>query len=154
MNPIIIYYSRSGNTEKLALRVAKDLCCDTIKIEPEEEYGSYIASLFRVIKERSAKVVPKFTSPIPNLSAYDTVLLGYPIWAYDPPVFVSDFIRQCDLNGKTVIPFSTSGGSNISCTMKTLDSICSGANILLPFNHGMRKKDDYDQWISKVKNLE
>ena len=154
MNAVIIYYSRSGTTEKLALRVAKDLHCDTIKIEPEEAYGNYVASLVRVLKEKGGKVVPKFATPIPNLSAYDVVLLGYPIWAYGPPSFVSDFIRQCDLKGKTVIPLSTSGGSNISCTMKTLDDICSGAKIVLPFNCGMRKKDDYDQWIGAVKNLE
>ena len=153
MNAIIIYYSRSGTTEKLALRAANDLHCDTIKIEPEEEYGNYAAALFRVLKERIGKVAPKFATPIPDLSAYDVVLLGYPIWAYGPPSFVSDFIRQCDLSGKTVIPFSTSGGSNISCTMKTLDEICGGAKILLPYNCGMREKDDYDQWIGKVGKL-
>ena len=103
---------------------------------------------------RHAKRRTRFATPIPNPSAYDVVLLGYPIWAYGPPSFVSDFIRQCDLSGKTVVPFSTSGGSNISCTMKTLDDVCSGAKIVLPFNYGMRKKDDYDQWINKVGNLE
>ena len=153
MNAIILYYSRSGNTEKLALRAAADLGLDAIKIEPEAAYGVYAASLLRVLKERIAKVVPKFTTPIPNLSAYDTILLGYPIWAYDPPVFVSDFISQCNLVGKTVIPFSTSGGSHISCTMKTLERIGGGATILLPFNHGMRQKDDYAQWIGKLKTL-
>ena len=154
MNAIIIYYSRSGTTEKLALRAARDLHCNTIKIEPEDAYGNYVASLVRVIKERGEQAAPKFATPIPDLSTYDVVLLGYPIWAYGPPVFVSDFIRHCDLNGKTVIPFSTSGGSNISCTLKTLEGVCSGARLLLPFNYGMFKKDDYDQWIGMVCNLE
>ena len=153
MSSIILYYSRSGNTERLAQRISNDLNCDMLKIEPEEAYGNYIASCFRVIKENSKKIPPKFITEIPDLSSYDVVLLGFPIWAQDLPVFVSEFVNQCDVQGKTVIPFATFGGTGISWTTKTLERVCKGAEIKLPFNHGMFQKDNYDKWISAIREI-
>ena len=53
MKPIIIYYSRSGNTEKIALQAKEDLNCEAIKIVPEEAYGNYISACLRVTKENA-----------------------------------------------------------------------------------------------------
>ena len=86
MNSIIIYYSRSGNTEKIAKRLQSDLKnIPAIKIEPEEAYGNYIKSCIRVVKENRKKVTHKFTTPIPDLYEYDTVFIVFPIWAQDIP---------------------------------------------------------------------
>ncbi len=153
MKPIIIYYSRSGNTEKIALQAKEDLNCEAVKIIPEEAYGSYISSCLRVMKENAAPVAPAFVTPLPDLSACDTVLLGYPIWMQDIPRFVADFIESCDLSGKTVVPFATYGMSGISWTMKHLRQLCAGAEIRLPFDSGVFKKGDYESWISEVKSL-
>lgn len=121
MKAIIIYYSRSGNTEKLARRVQSDIGCDILKIEPEEEYGNYVASCLRVSKERKNKVVPQFVTEIPDLASYDVILLGYPVWAQDVPAFVADFISKCKITGKKIIPFATFGLSGVSWTKKTLE---------------------------------
>ena len=153
MKSIILYYSRSGNTEKLANKVKQELQCDILKIEPEEAYGNYIASCIRVLGENRRKEKPKFITEIPNLDTYDVILLGYPIWASDMPVFVSEFISQCNLSGKKVIPFATFGANSISGSVKTLQRVCSGAEILLPFNYGMLKKDDYANWINSIKKI-
>lgn len=53
MKPIIIYYSRSGNMEKIALQAKEDLNCEAIKIVPEEAYGNYISACLRVTKENA-----------------------------------------------------------------------------------------------------
>lgn len=154
MNAIIIYYSRSGNTEKIAKQLQSDLGnIPAIKIEPEEEYGNYIMSCLRVMKENSSKVIPKFTTPIPDLSEYDTVFLGFPIWAQDVPAFVQDFVRKCDMKGKTVIPFATYGMSGISWTKKTLYSLFDEDQIKLPFDSGVFKKGDYQKWLNEIKAL-
>ena len=150
LKEIILYYSRSGNTEKLAFRIRDSLQCQALKIEPEDAYGNYISSCLRVMKERAKKVPPKFVTPIPDLSSFHIILLGYPVWAQDVPVFVSDFISQCDLKGKLIIPFATFGGTGISWTMKTLRQICPESEIKLPFNYGLIKKDDFNQWIKSV----
>lgn len=150
MKPIIIYYSRSGNTEKIALQAQKDLKCKIVKILPEEAYGNYVSSCLRVTKEKKASVAPAFITPVPDLHDYDIVLLGYPIWAQDLPRFVADFISQCDLNGKIVIPFATYGMSGINWTMKHLKQICAGAEIKYPFDSGTFKKGNYETWIKQV----
>ena len=153
MKSIILYYSRSGNTEKLAKRIKEDLQCDILKIIPEEAYGNYIASCLRVMGENRRKEKPKFVTEIPNLDTYDVILLGYPIWASDMPVFVSEFTSQCNLSGKKIIPFATFGGNTISGSAKTLQRVCDGAEILLPFNYGMLKKDNYNNWIASIKGI-
>lgn len=153
MNPIIIYYSRSGNTERIALQAQKGLGCDVIKIVPQEAYGNYIASCLRVTKEKRDPEPPAFLTPIPDLSAYDTVLLGYPIWAQDLPQFVAEFVKRCDLSGKTVVPFATYGMSGINWTMKHLEQVCQGAAIRYPFDSGVIKKGDYKTWIEQVRRI-
>lgn len=153
MKSIVIYYSRSGNTEKLAKRIQSDLHCDILKIEPEQAYGNYIASVGRVMNERSKKVIPAFITPIPDLREYDAVFIGFPIWAQDVPAFVAEFIRQCDIKGKIVIPFATYGMSNIQWTMKTLRDLCRDSDMRLPFDQGAFKKQDYNAWIKQVKEI-
>lgn len=153
MKPIIIYYSRSGNTEKIALKLQKDLSCDVVKIIPEKTYGNYVSSCLRVTYERGAKITPKFVTAIPDTNNFDVIFLGFPIWMQDVPVFVADFITQCDIKDKTIIPFATYGMSDITWTKKTLERICNGANIKLPFDSGVFKKGNYEQWLEKVKEL-
>lgn len=152
MKAIVLYYFRSGNTEKIAERIHTDLACDILKIVPEEAYGNYVVSCLRVMKERGTGVAPQFITDIPDLSAYDVIFLGYPVWAQDLPVFVAEFIKQCDVTGKTVIPFVTYGMTGINWTRKTLDKVCKGANILMPFESGVFKKRDYTKWMDNIKS--
>lgn len=154
MNAIIIYYSRSGNTEKYAKQLHADLGYPLLKIEPEEQYGNYIMSCLRVMKERSAKITPNFITPIPDLSAYDIIFLGYPIWAQDIPVFVQDFMKKCDTSGKIIIPFATYGMSGINWTMKNLKQLFPDSEIKIPFDNGVFKKGDYQKWLSEIKALQ
>ncbi len=147
---IILYYSKSGTTRKLAERIQADIHCDILKIEPEEPYGGYLSSIVRVYKERKNKVPVHSVTKIPNLSSYSTVLIGYPIWYLDVPVFVADFISRCDLEGKTVIPFATCGLANISATIGTIKRVCPQSEIVHPFNYGISKKDNYEEWIRSI----
>lgn len=151
MKATILYYSKSGTTEKLARRIQADIHCDILKIEPEEPYGNYISSLIRVNKERKNKAPVHSVTKIPNLSSYDTVLIGYPIWYLDIPAFVADFISQCNLEGKTVIPFVTCGMANVSATLNTLKRVCPKSEIVHPFNYGIAKKDNYEEWIHAIR---
>ncbi len=151
MKAIILYYSKSGTTEKLARRIREDISCDMLKIEPEEPYGSYVSSLLRVNQERKKQTPVHAVTEIPELSAYDTVFIGYPIWYMDVPAFVADFISRCNLEGKTVIPFATCGLANISATLDTLRRVCPKSEIVHPFNWGIAKKDRYEEWIRAVR---
>ncbi len=153
MKEIIIYYSRSGNTERIAKKIQADIQCDILKVEPEEAYGNYIMSCLRVMKEKKQEEPPKFITEVPDLTSFHIIFLGYPVWAQNVPVFVQEFIKKCDIKGKIVIPFATYGMSGINWTMKTLRNICVNAEIKLPFDNGLLKKGDYDKWINDVKKL-
>ena len=153
MKAMILYYSRSGKTRKLAQRIQADLNADILEIVPEVPYGNYLQALIRAIKQRRANIMPKCVTPIPDLSGYDVVLIGYPIWMSDPPTFESDFLRKCDFTGKKVIPFATFGGSGIAGTLPTIKRVCAGAEVIDPFALGMFKKDDYDAWRGAVQKL-
>lgn len=152
MKAMIIYYSKTGTTEKLAGRIQKDLGCDILNLEAENPYGNYFSSLVRAKKELKSDVPVKATNEIPDLSGYDTVFVGYPIWWLDVPVLVADFISRCNLEGKTVIPFSTSGLANISSTLNTMKKSCPQSNVILPLQWGIARKDDYEKWMNDVRN--
>lgn len=151
MKAIILYYSKSGTTEKLARRIQKDFACSILKIEPEAPYGNYFSSLVRVNRERKDNVPVHSITEIPDLSAYDTVFIGYPIWYLDIPGFVADFISRCNLEGKTVIPFATCGLANVGMTLDTLKRVCPKSELAHPFNFGIAKKDHYEEWIQAVR---
>ncbi|MBR1919718.1 MAG: hypothetical protein IJ831_08845 [Spirochaetales bacterium] len=150
MKCIVIYYSKSGKTEELAERIAADLSCPKVRIETEESYGNYVSSIIRAGKELRKGVVSAVRTAVPDLSEYDVILLGYPIWYGSIPSFVSKFIADCNTAGKTIIPFATFTASDISKSVAKLEEICPDAEIKHPFNYGRFKKDDYHKWIIDI----
>ena len=155
MKAIIIYYSKSGTTEKLAMKIKKGFHCEAVKVEPDKKYGGYLAAVARVGVEKMKKSVPAYHAPEVDFSEYDTVFVGYPIWYSKAPSFLLDYLGKQDLNGKTVIPFSTSGGSNIKVTLPSLEEAVKGAEIKYPYNYGKSSKDrdDIKAWAKKVSAL-
>ena len=65
-----------------------------------------------------------------NMKDYDTIFVGFPIWWYVAPTIINTFLESYDLTGKTIIPFATSGGSNIGKTNERLAPSCKGAKLL------------------------
>lgn len=153
MKPVIIYFSNSGITEKLAKRIGKDVGAKGIKIIPEKEYGGYAVSIAKMIKERITNSTRSFTNDIPDLSGFDTVFVGYPIWGGGAPRILLDFLSQCNISDKTVIPFSTATASGIKGSLDKLKAVCKGCRIRYPFAVTKRNKGDYDEWIKKVMDL-
>ena len=152
MKSIVLYYSRSGTTEKLAKKIASALGSDILKVELEKPYGNMLFSIIRYIKERKKGIVPAVKTQLPSLDSYDTVLIGYPIWGNDVPSFLSDFVKKCSLKEKKVIPFATSGSSEMELTMKTVEAMCQESTIAHPFYYGLSKKDDFDKWLEAVRS--
>ena len=65
-----------------------------------------------------------------NMKDYDTIFVGFPIWWYVAPTIINTFLESYDLTGKTIIPFATSGGSNIGKTNERLAPSCKGAKLM------------------------
>ena len=73
---------------------------------------------------------PKMAEKLSSCAQYDTVFVGFPIWWYEAPHIIETFLESCDLSGKTVVPFGTSGGSSMGKTAQILAPSCPGAKVL------------------------
>ena len=117
---LVVYYSASGNTERVAKDIADAVGADLFEIVPTEVYTSddlnWRDSGSRVSREHddeSLRDVPLTTTEVPDWDSYDTVFIGYPIWWGIAAWPVDGFVKANDFTGKTVIPFATSSSSGM-----------------------------------------
>ena len=153
MKAIIFYYSNSGKTKDVATKIQENLGCDMISIEPEVSYGSYFKAIGRVMDEKKKDVTAKYIAPIVDISDIDIILVGYPIWFHKTPMIVLDYLKKYNLDHKKVVPFSTSGSTNIKSTLNVLKEAIGNAELCLPYNKSILFKTNFNKWIEKVKEL-
>ena len=117
---LVVYYSASGNTKRVAEDIAEAADGDLFEITPAEPYTSddlnWTNSDSRVSREHddeSLRDVPLTTTEVENWDDYDTVFIGYPIWWGIAAWPVDTFVKNNDFTGKTVIPFATSSSSGM-----------------------------------------
>ena len=117
---LVVYYSASGNTKRVAEDIAEATGADLFEIVPTEVYTSddlnWTNSDSRVSREHddeSLRDVPLTTTEVPDWDSYDTVFIGYPIWWGIAAWPVDGFVKANDFTGKTVIPFATSSSSGM-----------------------------------------
>lgn len=129
---LVAYFSTSGVTARLAEKVAKVVNGDLYEIVPAKPYTA--ADLdWTNDKSRSSVEMknksfrPEISGKAENMSDYDTIYLGFPIWWYVAPTIINTFLESYDLSGKTIIPFATSGSSGMGGTNAELKNSCRGA---------------------------
>ena len=110
---LVVYFSRSGNTEEMAKSIA-DLTGGTLfEIEPSIPYSTnYQETVDRHKQELADNARPAIAHTVESWESYQTVFVGFPLWSGNAPMIIHSFIESYDFAGKTVIPFSTSGGSS------------------------------------------
>lgn len=115
---LVAYFSQTGNTEEAAREIQAVAGGDLFEITVVDAYpDSYQATVDRAREELDEGARPALSSSVSNMDDYDVILLGYPIWWHTEPMAVNTFLESYDLTGKTILPFCTSGGSNISESM-------------------------------------
>ncbi len=129
---LVAYFSASGVTAALASRLAEAIGADTYEIRPETPYTDADLDWTNPRSRSSVEMKDKSFRPpiageVPDTSRYDVVFVGFPIWWYVAPTIVNTFLEKCDLNGKTVVPFATSGSSGMGRTVQELAPSCKGA---------------------------
>ncbi len=130
----VIYFSASGTTKGIAEIINKKISSDLIEIVPKEKYSNadlnWNDSNSRTsIECNDATSRPEIVNTI-NVDLYDVIFLGYPIWWGDVPHIILTFMDTYKLDGKTIIPFCTSGGTGISGSMNTLKKYNKNVNWL------------------------
>lgn len=121
---IVAYFSASGVTEAAAKALAKEKKAELYAIEPAQRYTATDLN-WRNKQSRSSVEMndPKSRPALKSqksLADYDVIYLGYPIWWGVAPRIINTFIEQAELDGKTVIPFATSGGSGVEPSVSAL----------------------------------
>lgn len=110
-----------GNTQQVAYWIEEETGADIFQINTVDEYpGDHDELVAQGEAENESDFRPEIADHIENLDDYDTILFGYPIWVYDLPMTIYSFLDDTDFSGKTIIPFSTHGGSQFTDTRETI----------------------------------
>lgn len=153
---IVVYFSATGTTKGVAEKIAEAAGADIFELIPAEPYSD--ADLDwndknsrTTIEMNDPDARPAIANDTVDLSGYSTVYIGYPIWWGDAPRMMSTFVEAHDLDGKTVIPFCTSGNSPIGRSGENLASQAGSGNWL----EGGRldagiSESDIKEWIDSM----
>lgn len=132
---IVVYFSRTNNTEKIANYIIDYTDSDSYEIEAAVPYSdadiAYNNSSCRANQEQNDKTArPEIANPIESLDSYDVIYLGYPIWWGEEPRIIDTFLESYDFSDKTVIPFCTSASSGITTSEKNISNLVDIGNQL------------------------
>lgn len=120
----------TGNTEVLAELIASRIDCDVLQILAADPYSDlYEPTVRRNVEEQDRDARPAIRGTLPDLSRYDTVLLGSPIWNVQPPMIMASFVDNVDLRGKHVVPFVTYAVSGLGSTQAFYRGLNTGSGL-------------------------
>jgi flavodoxin len=134
---IIIYFSRSGNTQNLARMIYNEVGGDILELTVTNPYPSdYSQAVERADEERDNQEYPEIDTDIPDLSQYDTVYLGYQTWSMTLSNPMISFLMDngSDLSEKTIYPFSTNAGYGEGDTIERIEELAPDASVATSFN--------------------
>ena len=137
---IIIYFSRAdenyavgliekGNTEVIAEYIKELTGADIFKVEPKVSYSKDYQTCVEEAGEKQKTHHAPIVSPVPDLSLYDVIYIGSPVyWGYMPEELVTA-LKEIDFTGKTIRPFVTHEGSGLARIPSQIQEICYGAHV-------------------------
>ncbi|MFD1464742.1 flavodoxin [Lapidilactobacillus mulanensis] len=130
--PLIIYFSATGTTKQAAEKIAHALNGDLLALQPATPYPDNYSELVPVAQKEHDENRAPMLAPLPmNLTSYQTILFGFPIWWGEPPHLIRRFLQENELSGQKLIAFATSGSSTIEEAMPTLADWTKGTQTQL-----------------------
>ena len=155
---LVVYYSATGTTERVAQLIADAIGADLFEVEPAEPYTTadlnYSDKNSRVSREHddeSLRDVALVSAEVPDWDSYDTVFIGYPIWWGGAAWPMNGFVTANDFTGKTVIPFATAASSGMGDSGTLLAELAGTGD----WKEGERfysssTADDIQSWLSTL----
>ena len=149
---LIAYFSWSGNTEQVAQIIQQETGGDLFEIAPATPYTDDYNELLDIAQqEQSDDARPELAGQVENWEQYDTIFIGYPIWWGDAPKIISTFLETYDFDGKTIVPFCTSGSSSIGGSVSDLEALTDGATWLEGQRFsGSASQETVSQWVDSL----
>lgn len=151
-------YIEKGNTRILAEMIAAKTGGDLFEIKPAKPYPKEYTPATEVAKQEKAENArPEIVGELPDMSSYDVVFLGYPIWWGDLPMAVYTFLEKENFSGKTIIPFCTHEGSGIGSTERfiadtTKAKMMEGLEMRgrVAQKEQEKAKAEVEEWLKKI----
>lgn len=129
MKKLIVYFSYTGNTRMIANKIKEKLDCDILEIETVKPYSKdYDTVVNDEQNSEASNHLPEIKQINIDLSDYDTIILGTPVWWYRPCPAIRTFLTENDLDGKTIIPFATNAGW-LGRTFNEIKKLCPNSRI-------------------------
>ena len=150
---LIAYFSRTGNTQEVAKEIQELTEGDIFEIETVDPYPDDYTETTEIAQEElNENARPQLSETVENIDQYDTIFLGYPIWWGNAPMAVYTFLESYDLSEKTIIPFCTSGGTQIEESIPMLEENFPD----LTFTQGLtaNNTDEIQPWLEEIGMLE
>ena len=158
---LVAYFSASEAhiTAQVAKTLAEAADADLFEIVPEQVYTAedldwHNENSRSSVEMKDSTARPAVASKVENMAQYNTIYVGFPIWWYKAPRIINTFLEQYDLTGKTIIPFATSGGSDMGKSGEDLKKASApNANWILPGKvlNGNPPVDSLKTWIATLK---
>lgn len=144
-----------GNTQVVAEMIAAALTVDTFRIDAADPYpNDYEQTVARNVEEEQADIRPEIVGPLPDVSGYDTVLLGSPVWNSQTPMIMRTFVEGLDLAGKTLHPFVTYAVSGMgrvrSDYVGLLPETTVTEGLAVQGEEAAQARPDVDSWLRQL----
>ena len=154
---LVAYFSASGVTAKVAETLAEAIGADIFEIEPKVPYTD--ADLNWMDKKARSTVEmqdpncrPALADTAAPVAEADVIFLGFPIWWYREPSLIDSFLDAYDFSGKTVVPFFTSGGSQLGEGQGRIEKLAKGARVLGGKRFSARASEsELKAWVASLK---
>lgn len=153
---LVAYFSRSGNTRVIAGVIHRKLKTSLFEIEPARPYPEdYFQTVEQAKNERTQGIKPVLKNNIVDISGYETVYLGFPIWGTSVPPVVQSFLSSHNLAGKLLIPFITHGGYGTGNSDDILASLAANARrekpLVIECNQERKTTETVIGWLESVR---
>lgn len=131
---LVAYFSATKNTEDVAGKLAHAIDADLFEIVPEQPYSDQDLDWQNDSSRSSLEMAnknsrPKIANTVPDISQYNTIFIGFPIWWGREPSIIDTFMESYDFSNKTIVPFATSGTSDIGDSGKNMQSLSPNAHV-------------------------
>ena len=153
---LVAYFSAQGSTAKLAKTLAAAAEAELYEIKPAVPYErrdlNWMDKKSRTTVEMQDKSCrPALADTDAPVAEADVIFVGFPIWWYREPSIIDSFLDAYDWTGKTVVPFFTSGGSDLGEGQGRIEMLAKGAKVLRGRRFSARASEsDLKQWIENI----
>ena len=157
MNKLVAYFSASGSTAKLAKTLAAAADAALFEIRPAVPYErrdlNWMDKKARsTVEMQDPNCRPELADTAAPVAEADVVFLGFPIWWYREPSLIDSFLDSYDFSGKTVVPFFTSGGSQLGEGQSRIEKLARGAKVLSGKRFSARASEaELQSWVAGLR---